>query len=579
MSFAEGFIKKIEKYPVLEGILPVSKTQIPLDIIAGITLAALAIPEVMGYAKIAGVPVVLGLYTILIPIAVFALFGSSRHLIVGADSATAAILAATLVTMAAPESPEYVALAGMVALLAAVFLILSRILKLGFIADFLSRAVLIGFLTGVGIQVAFGQIPAMFGVPKEGYGPILQAVHVFTREIPLMNSITVLLSVVVLIIIFGGSHFLKKIPWALLAVIGAIIACWALDLQALGVTTIGTVQGGLPVIGFPAVPLDQIPELLGVALACFVVILAQSAATSRAYAIRYEEKFDENVDLVGLGLSNISAGMTGTFVVNGSPTKTEMVDSAGGKSQLASIVTAGIVLIVLLFLTVPLSYLPNAVLAAIVFTIGIQLIDITGMKNILAHRPVEFGVALLTALTVIFISVGWGIMIAIVLSILAHIRHSYHPINVLLAKTSEGEWKSVSPESGEQVVPGLAIYRFGANLYYANESRFTEDILGIVKKTGPSLKWFCLSASMISDIDYSGSESVRQLHDELKKRGVTLVLSDVQDQVMQQLEQDKLIDLIGKDHVFDSFRDAVVAFQKLPGGSKKDFSGNFFYIL
>jgi high affinity sulfate transporter 1 len=579
LSFAEGFIKKIEKYPVLEGILPVSKTQIPLDIIAGITLAALAIPEVMGYAKIAGVPVVLGLYTILIPIAVFALFGSSRHLIVGADSATAAILAATLVTMAAPESPEYVALAGMVALLAAVFLILSRILKLGFIADFLSRAVLIGFLTGVGIQVAFGQIPAMFGVPKEGYGPILQAVHVFTREIPLMNSITVLLSVVVLIIIFGGSHFLKKIPWALLAVIGAIIACWALDLQALGVTTIGTVQGGLPVIGFPAVPLDQIPELLGVALACFVVILAQSAATSRAYAIRYEEKFDENVDLVGLGLSNISAGMTGTFVVNGSPTKTEMVDSAGGKSQLASIVTAGIVLIVLLFLTVPLSYLPNAVLAAIVFTIGIQLIDITGMKNILAHRPVEFGVALLTALTVIFISVGWGIMIAIVLSILAHIRHSYHPINVLLAKTSEGEWKSVSPESGEQVVPGLAIYRFGANLYYANESRFTEDILGIVKKTGPSLKWFCLSASMISDIDYSGSESVRQLHDELKKRGVTLVLSDIQDQVMQQLEQDKLIDLIGKDHVFDSFPDAVVAFQKLPGGSKKDFSGNFFYIV
>ncbi len=553
---------KTGKFPVLEGILPIRKDQIPLDIIAGITLAALAIPEVMGYAKIAGVPVVSGLYTILIPIAVFALFGSSRHLVVGADSATAAILATALVTMAVPDSPQYIALAGMVALLAAGFLILSRILKLGFIADFLSRAVLIGFLTGVGIQVALGQVPAMFDVPKEGNGPLLQAIHVFTQEIPQMNSITVLLSILVLIIIFFGGHFLKKIPWALMAVIGTIIACWALNLQALGVTTIGTVQGGLPTIAFPVVPLDQIPELLGVALACFLVILAQSAATSRAYALRYEEKFSENGDLVGLGLSNVAAGMSGTFVVNGSPTKTEMVDSAGGKTQLASIVTAGIVLIVLLFLTVPLSYLPNAVLAAIVFTIGIRLIDINGMKNILSRRPVEFGVALLTALTVIFISVSWGIMIAIVLSILAHLRHSYHPVNILLAKTPQGEWKSSALASGEQAAPGLAIYRFGANLYYANESRFTEDILAIVKKAGPGLKWLCLSASMIGDIDYSGAESIRQLHGELAKRGVVLVLSDLDDQVMKQLERDTILDLIGKDHVFGSYHDAVVAYQK-----------------
>jgi MFS superfamily sulfate permease-like transporter len=189
------------------------------------------------------------------------------------------------------------------------------------------------------------------------------------------------------------------------------------------------------------------------------------------------------------------------------------------------------------------------------------------MKNILARRPAEFGVALLTALTVIFISVAWGIMIAIALSILVHLRHSYHPINVLLAKTPQGEWKSAPPASGEQAAPGLAIYRFGANLYYANESRVTEEILDLVKKASPGLKWFCLSASMISDVDYSGSESIRQLHEELKKRGIVLVLSDVRDQVMQQLERDKFIDLIGKDHVFDSFRDVVVAYQKVNEGA------------
>src|SRR5665647_1064747 len=192
MAQPEEIIKKNGKFPLFQGILPVKQSQIPLDIIAGMSLAALAIPEVMGYAKIAGMPVVTGLYTMLIPLALFTIFGSSRHLVVGADSATAAILATALVTMALPESPYYVALAGMVALLAAVFLILSRIFRLGFIADFLSRSVLIGFLTGVGIQVALGQIPGMFGIPDEVQNPILQLAHMFTTEVPQMNGLTII---------------------------------------------------------------------------------------------------------------------------------------------------------------------------------------------------------------------------------------------------------------------------------------------------------------------------------------------------------------------------------------------------
>ncbi|MDO9034629.1 MAG: SulP family inorganic anion transporter [Methanoregula sp.] len=562
----EETTKKTGKFPFLQGILPIEKSQVPLDIIAGITLAALAIPEVLGYAKIAGIPVVAGLYTILIPVAIFAIFGSSRHLVVGADSATAAILATTLVTMALPGSPQYVALAGMVALLAAGFLILSRIFRLGFIADFLSRSVLIGFLTGVGIQVALGQIPGMFGVPKEVHDPILQIAHM-VKEVPLMNSVTIILSILVLIIIMGGDRFMKKIPWALLMVIGTIIASWALDLTTLGVITIGHVPGGLPSIAFPAVPLDQIPNLLGVAAACFIVILTQSAATSRAYALRYSEKFDENVDLVGLGLSNVAAGMSGSFVVNGSPTKTEMVDSAGGRTQLAQVVTVGIVIIVLLFLTVPLSYLPSAVLATIVFTIGIRLIDIKGMKTIYERRPVEFIVALLTALTVIFISVGWGvvlaIVLAIVLSIIAHLRHSYQPMNSLLIPTRNGDWVSSPLESGRQAAPGLAVYRFGANLYYANDGRFTEEIIRIVTKASPSLKWLCLSGMSINDIDYSSSETLKQIHGELQKRGIVLMLSNFEEHVLQQMERDMFIELVGKDHIFSSRNEMIAAYQKI----------------
>ena len=566
MPAEEETAKKTGKFPFLQGILPIKKSLVPLDIIAGITLAALAIPQVLGYAKIAGVPVVYGLYTLLIPLAIFALFGNSRHLVVAADSATAALLATALVTMALPESPEYVALAGIVALLAAGFLILARIFKLSFIADFLSRTVLIGFLTGVGIQVALGQIPGMFGLPTEVHDPIRQIVYMI-GEIPLMNSVTIILSILVLIIILFGNRFMKKIPWAFLVVIGTIVASWALTLEVYGVKTIGAVPAGIPSVAFPVVPLDKIPDLFGVAAACFIVILAQSALTSRAYAMRHGEKFDEDGDLVGLGLSNVAAGMTGTFVVNGSPTMTEVADSSGGKSQLAQLVTVGIVLIVLLFLTVPLSYLPSAVLATIVFTIGIHLIDLKGMKELLKRRPVEFVVALITALAVIFVGVRWGIILAIVLSIIAHLRHSYQPLNFLLVESPNRGWLFTPLESGNQAAPGLMIYMFGANLYYANEARFTSEILDIVTTASPSVKWFCLSASSIHDIDFSGSEALKQLHGELKKRGIVLVMCYVETHVMHQLERDKFVDLIGKEHIFDFTKDVTVAYDKLQGRS------------
>ncbi|MCX5809732.1 MAG: SulP family inorganic anion transporter, partial [Proteobacteria bacterium] len=376
--------------------------------------------------------------------------------------------------------------------------------------------------------------------------------------------LTIVLSILVLVIILCGSRFMKKIPWAFLVVIGTIVASWVLTLETYGVKTIGAVPAGLPSIAFPAVPLDKIPDLFGVAAACFIVILAQSALTSRAYAIRHGEKFNEEGDLVGLGLSNVAAGMTGTFVVNGSPTMTEVADSSGGKSQLAQLVTVGIVLIVLLFLTVPLSYLPSAVLATIVFTIGIHLIDLKGMRNILDRRPVEFIVALVTALTVIFISVGWGIALAIVLSIIIHLRHSYQPLNFLLVESPHRGWLFTPLESGNQAAPGLMIYMFGANLYYANEARFTSEILDIVTNASPSLKWFCLSASSIHDIDFSGSEALKQLHGELKKRGIVLVMCYVETHVMHQLERDKFVDLIGKEHIFDFTKDVTVAYDKLP---------------
>ncbi|HUL11881.1 MAG TPA: SulP family inorganic anion transporter, partial [Methylococcaceae bacterium] len=393
---------------ILQGVLPITAAQIPAEIIGGITLAAIAIPEVMGYTKIAGTPVITGLYTMLIPTALFAIFGSSRHLVVGADSATAAILASALVGIAATGSEQYLALAGVLALMSAVFLILARVMRLGFLSDFLSRTVLIGFLTGVGVQVALGQLAGMLGLEPGGHGTLGK----FWNNLQHLGQVSgyeMTIALTVLVVIVGLELVSKKIPGALIAAIGAIVAIWAFGLDK-QVHVVGTVPGGLPYLGLPKVEWNWqvMTTLMPTAFAMFVVILAQSAATSSAYATRYGERFSANTDLVGLALANIGAGLSGTFVVNGSPTKTQIVDSAGGRSQLSLLVMVAIVLLVLLFLTAPLAFMPEAALSAIVFLIGVGLIDIAGMRRIYKQRRSEFWVALATTLTVVVVGVQQG---------------------------------------------------------------------------------------------------------------------------------------------------------------------------
>jgi len=342
---------------MFNGILPLNRSQIPSDVVAGFTLATLAIPEVMGYTRIAGTPVITGLFTILIPMMLYALLGSSRHLVVGADSATAAVLAAGLVGIATIGSPEYVAYASLLALLAGAMLLAARLVKVGFLANFLSRTVLVGFLTGVGIQVGISQLHDMLGLPGQGLNPVQELVSNIL-QISKTNIYSIVVSIGVLVLIFSLRRISKRIPAALIAVLSTIVLSYVFNLSSHGVSVLSRIPSGLPELGWPNVPItwNILQQLFPTAFSMFVIILAQSAATSRAYAARYNEEFNENVDLIGLGIANLSAGLSGTFVVNGSPTKTEMVDTAGGRSQISQLTTVCIVLAVLLFLTGPLSY-------------------------------------------------------------------------------------------------------------------------------------------------------------------------------------------------------------------------------
>jgi high affinity sulfate transporter 1 len=551
---------------VLQGLLPIDRSRVGPDVLAGVTLAALGVPEVLGYAKIAGMPLVTGLYTLLLPMAVFAILGSSRHLVVAADSATAAIMAAALAGLAAPGSERYVRLAGLAALLAGAMLLLARLVRLGFLADFLSRTVLVGFLTGVGIQVAVGQLPDMLGVSADGQQAVPRLIHT-VRALPGTHLADLAVSAVVIVVVVTARLINRRIPGALIAAIIAIVVSRAAGLAHHGAAVVGSVPGGLPDLGLPALGWADDRRLLGAALSMFVVILAQSAATSRAYAVKYSEPYQAADDLVGLGAANAAAAFSGTFVVNGSPTKAQMVDGAGGRSQLAQLAASAVVLIVLLLLTAPLAYLPTAALAAVVFGIAAELIDVRGLRRILAVRRPEFAVALVTTAAVVTLGVEYGIVLAVIASIVDHLRHSYNPLNSVLVKSPAGHWRPLPVTPGARTEPGIVIYRFGTSLYYANAARLLENVSALADH-GPPLRWLVLDCTAVGDIDFTASAVLAKAIEHVQQHQVRFVVSDVLTPVRHQLDRYGISRTLGPDACYDTPGEALEAFHDaglLPG--------------
>ena len=543
---------------MLEGLLPIERSRVPAEALAGLTLAAVGIPEVLGYAKIAGMPLVTGLYTLFLPMAVYAVLGSSRHLVVAADSATAVILAAALTGLAATGSDRYVRLAGLAALVTGGMLFVARLARLSFLANFLSRTVLVGFLTGVGIQVAAGQLPDMLGVTAAGHQTLPKLVNTL-RVLPHAHWGDVATSIAVIAVVVVARWISRRIPGLLIAVIAAIIVSRVSGLAGHGVAVIGSVPRGLPSLGLPALGWHDAAALLGAAVSMFVVILAQSAATSRAYAAKYEEPFDEATDLVGLGAANVAAGFSGTFVVNGSPTKAQIVDSAGGRSQLSQLTASAVVLIVLVLLTGPLTYLPDAALAAAVFVIAAELVDVKGMRQIRACRKQEFAVAVLTAAAVVGLGVEYGIAIAIIASMVDHLRHSYNPLNSVLVKSPEGHWQAIPAGPGARTEEGLVVYRFGTSLYYANASRLLEDVTALVGHGGP-LRWMVIDFAAVGDVDYTASAVLLKVVEHVHQHDVHLALSSVLGPVRHQLDGYGISRALGQAAYFETPGEALKAF-------------------
>jgi SulP family sulfate permease len=546
------------RIPLFGGLLPIKPKDALRDAFAGVTLASMNIPQVLGYTRIAGTPVVTGLYTVLLPLVAFAAFGSSRHLVVAADSATAAIFASSLSRMAEPASAHYMALVGMVALLTAGLLVLARIFKLGFLADFLSRTALTGFLTGVGVQVGTAMLGDMLGVAVASRRTLVQLWQVM-QGLPSLDLRLPGVSLFVVACILLGRRFAPKFPVSLVVVVGAIAASAWLHLSDHGFSVIGPVQGGLPSLSLPQVTWSETLAVLPIAMSCFVMIIAQSAATSRVYAIRHQERVDENADILGLAAANAAAAVSGAFVVNGSPTQTAMADGAGARSQVAQLAFSAIVLLVLLFLTGPLQYLPHCVLASIVFTIAVGMVDVGGLRDILQESQGEFMLAILTAAAVVAVGVEQGILFAIGFSLVRQVRHSYEAHSMVLVPDASRRWEPQLARPGLQTEPGLIVYRYGADLFYANADRFADQVRHLIEKAPTPVKWLLLDAEAIGNVDLSAAQTIRTLLEDLNRKGVRTVFGRVNPYLLSDLRRHRIAAVVGEGLIFPTLHEAVDA--------------------
>jgi sulfate permease, SulP family len=534
------------------------------DALAGITLAAMNIPQALGYTKIAGMPVVTGLYSLLLPAIAYAALGSSRFLVVSADSATAAIFSSGAAGLAPVTSEQYVALAGVVALLTAGFLLVARLFKLGFIADFLSQTVLAGFLTGVGFQVGIAVLGEMLGLETTSRRTLFQLAEV-VRQLPRVHLPTLEVSAVVLVIVILFGRVLPRIPGALIAVVGAITASAMWHFSAHGIAVLGPVASGFPHPDKFMLAWKDLPTLFSTAASCSVMIITQSAATARVYASRHQQTLHADQDLAGLAAANAAAALSGTFVVNGSPTQTAMVESAGAQGQLAQISTSVVVALVLLFLTPPLEYLPRCVLGALVFVIATRLIKLRTLWAIRSESPGEFALAVFTALTVVVAGVERGIVLAMVFSMFRIVYHSYHPHTGVMVLNQAGLWDLKPAVPGAMTEPGLVIYQYGAELFYANANYFCEEVKTILGPAPSPVRWLIIDAEAMIHMDYSAARAVLELNQTIERGGTKLGFARAHLGLKSDLVRHHVADVIEPGMMFDRLHGALAAFDQPAG--------------
>jgi SulP family sulfate permease len=539
--------------------------------LAGVTLAALMIPLNIGYAQVAGLPATVGLYSAILPMVAFAIFCTSRQVVASPDAAIAALLGSTLVGLAAPDDPRYIQLAYAVALLCAIIFFLFSFFKLGFLANFLSKAVLAGFITGLGIEVLTSQVKKIMGISVEidewfWFEGWFREVFQIISKVGEANLYTVAIGVGSIVIIRLLKRFAPRIPGALVALVMMTVLVAALQLEQKGVKVLGQIPAGLPTLTIPQVTLGDFGKLLPAALALCGITLAEGLLLGRSYAQKRGYSIDSDQEMFAFGASNLASGLTGGFAVGSSASRTAAMDSNGARSQIPSLVGAIVVALVLLFFTNQLAMLPNAALAGIVANAVLGLIEVDELKQLYRLRRSEFWIAIACLLSVLVLGPLKAVAIAFLLSMIDLLaRASKPPTAVLAGVPGKDRFVAATRYPEAAPTPGLLIYRFSAPLIFANAEFFKEQIADLVETTTPPVQWFVLDAEAITDIDVTGAEALEQAIESLEHHRVAFAMTRVSQPVQQLLSTYALMPHpIGREDIYDTNRQVTQAFLQRP---------------
>jgi len=534
------------------------------DVVAGLVLTALLVPQGMAYAELAGLPPVTGLYTSVMALIAYAIFGPSRVLVLGPDSSLGPMIAATILPLVgANGNPEKaIALASMLALIVGVLTILAGAAKLGFVADLLSQPTRIGYLNGLALTILIGQLPKLFGFSVHAEGLIREATK-FVQGV--LNGDTVPQALAVgllsLALILACQRWLPRVPGVLAAVVLAILATVVFGLGADGVKLVGTLPKGFPTPAFPSVPFSDLSRLLAGAVGIAIVSLADTISTSSAFAARKGRDVHANKEMIAIGSANIASGFFHGFAVSTSGSRTAVADQAGAQTQVTGIVGAAMIILMLLFVPGLLRNLPQPTLAAIVITASLSLTDIPGTIRLRRQRPTEFWLSIAAFLGVALLGVLAGIGIAVGLSILNVFRHAWWPYNAVLGRV-EGlpGYHDVRMHPEAERIPGLVIYRWDAPLFFANARSFRDQVRELAAADPPP-RWIVIAAEPITDVDVTAADMLRELDRRLDEAGTTLYFAEMKDPVRQKIERYELTDAVPDDHFFPTLGAAVRAYR------------------
>jgi high affinity sulfate transporter 1 len=552
--------------PFLQRTFPISQSvsrdyvqrNLRLDAVAGVTVAALAIPSAMAYAELAGLSPVAGLYALLLPVLAYVVFGSSRQIVLGPEGALSVLLATSLAPIA--TGSDYAALAAMVAVLVGAIALAARVVRLGWISDYFSRAVLVGYIHGVAVVLVVGQLGKFFGVSIDAQDPIPQ-LREFFSELSTVDGLTTAVAVVSLGALLLLRWKAPRLPGALIVVVGAIVVSAIFDLEHHGVAVVGSIPSGLPSLSWPNVGIAKILDLMPAALGIFAVGYADHILTARSFAGRHDQHVDANQELLAFGAANLAAGLTQAFPVGASGSRTTVNDQMGGRTQLVGAVSAAVVVVVLLFLTAPFEILPKATLGAVIIGAAIGLVEPAAWRALARAGRSQVVIAIVTFAGVIAVGVLQALLVAVALSIVDVVARSAKPHDAVLGYVDRlGRYANVTFHPSARVTPGVLVYRLDDRLFFANSRHFKARVREAIAGASTSVRWFVFDAEGTTEIDASGAEALEQTVRTLAAQDITFVVARAKHDLRRRLDATGLTTEIGADHIYPTVDEAVSAF-------------------